>query len=215
MNMEGGSKKPRAEVVLEHIVDLRTQQLFGYRVLSRILMDGGKELRFQEIGDENLRRKLELNVLKETVKLPKDKKLFINIPISLSLDNLPLYGQNFVVCLPADLSSDVLARILFSIKNCKLKSALDDFYVARYSVGEESAEMKLGAFEFVFVKEEFYTKNSKSDVVKAVSYMKNFGSKVIFKKLDTYKKVKLAMDYGADYGHGYFFGYETYLIPLE
>jgi len=34
--MEVRSKKLKAEIVLEHIVDLKMQQLFGYRVLSRI-----------------------------------------------------------------------------------------------------------------------------------------------------------------------------------
>jgi len=209
------SRKLKAEMVLEHIVDLKTQQLFGYRVLSRIIMDGEKGLRFQEIGDESLRKQAELSVLKGVAKFSKDKELFINMPISIEMESLPLYGRNFVICLPADLSSDTLAKILLSIKHLKLKSALDDFYVARYSVGEEAEEIKLGAFDFVFVKEEFYMNSSMSDVIKAVFYAKSFGAKVIFKKIDTYKKVQLAIDCGADYGHGYFFGYETYNIPLE
>jgi len=153
--------------------------------------------------------------LKEVAKFSKDKELFINMPISIQMESLPLYGRNFVICLPADLSSDTLAKILLSIKNLKLKSALDDFYIAKYGVGEEAGEMKLGAFDFVFVKEEFYMNSSRSDVAKAVFYAKSFGAKVIFKKIDTYKKVQLAIDCGADYGHGYFFGYETYNIPLE
>jgi c-di-GMP-related signal transduction protein len=213
--VEERGRKLKAEMVLEHIVNLKTQQLFGYRVLSRIIMDGEKELRFQEIGDESLRKKAELSVLKGVEKFSKDKELFINMPISIKMESIPLYGRNFVVCMPADLSSDTLAKILLSIKNLKLKSALDDFYVARYSGGEETGEMKLGAFDFVFVKEEFYMNSSKSDVIKAVFYAKNFRAKVIFKKIDTYKKVQLAIDCGADYGHGYFFGYETYNIPLE
>jgi len=213
--VEVRGRKLKAEMVLEHIVNLKTQQLFGYRVLSRIIMDGEKELRFQEIGDESLRKRAELSVLKEVAKFSKDKELFINMPISIQMESLPLYGRNFVICLPADLSSDNLAKILLSIKNLRLKSALDDFYIARYGVGEETGEMKFGAFDFVFIKEEFYMNSSKSDVIKAVFYAKNFGAKVIFKKIDTYKKVQLAIDCGADYGHGYFFGYETYNIPLE
>jgi EAL domain-containing protein (putative c-di-GMP-specific phosphodiesterase class I) len=213
--VEERGKKLKAEMVLEHIVNLKTQQLFGYRVLSRVIMDGGKELRFQEIGDESLRKKAELSVLKEVAKFSKDKELFINMPVSIDMESLPLYGRNFVICLPADLSSDTLAKILLSTKKLKLKSALDDFYIARYGVGEETGEMKLGAFDFVFIKEEFYMNSSKSDVIKAVFYAKSFGAKVIFKKIDTYKKVQLAIDCGADYGHGYFFGYETYNIPLE
>jgi len=208
-------KKLKAEMVLEHIVDLKTQQLFGYKVLSRIIMDGEKGLRFQEIGDESLKKRAESSVLKGVAKLSKDKELFINMPISIHIESLPLYGRNFVICLPADLNSDTLAKILLSIKKLKLKSALDDFYVARYGLGEEAEEVKLGAFDFVFVKEEFYMNSSRSDVAKAVSYAKSFGAKVIFKKIDTYKKVQLAIECGADYGHGYFFGYETYNIPLE
>ena len=213
--MEERGKKLKAEMVLEHIVNLKTQQLFGYRVLSRILMDGEKELRFQEIGDESLRKQAELSVLKGVAKLSRDKEIFINMPISIQMESLPLYGRNFVICLSADLSYDSLAKILLSIKNLKLKSALDDFYVAKYGVEEEAEEIKLGAFDFVFVKEEFYMNSSRSDVVKAVFYAKSFGAKVIFKKIDTYKKVQLAIDCGADYGHGYFFGYEAYSIPLE
>jgi EAL domain-containing protein (putative c-di-GMP-specific phosphodiesterase class I) len=213
--MEVRGKKLKAEMVLEHIVNLKTQQLFGYKVLSRIIMDGEKWLRFQEIGDESLRKQAELSVLKGVAKFSKNKELFINMPISIEMESIPLYGRNFVICLPADLSSDSLAKILLSIKKLKLKSALDDFYVARYGVGEEAEEIKLGAFDFVFVKEEFYMNSSRSDVAKAVSYAKSFGAKVIFKKIDTYKKVQLAIDCGADYGHGYFFGYETYNIPLE
>ncbi len=208
-------KKLKVQMVLEHIVDLKTQQLFGYKVLSRILMDGEKELRFQEIGDESLRKQAELSVLKGVAKFSRDKEIFINMPISIEMESLPLYGRNFVVCIPADLSSETLAKILLSIKNLKLKIALDDFYVARYGVGEKAEEIKLGAFDFVFVKEEFYMNSSRSDVTKAVFYAKSFGAKVIFKKIDTYKKVQLAIDCGADYGHGYFFGYETYNIPLE
>jgi len=34
--MEVRGKKLKAKMVLEHIVDLKMQQLFGYRVLSRI-----------------------------------------------------------------------------------------------------------------------------------------------------------------------------------
>ena len=128
----------------------------GERVLSRIIMDGEKELRFQEVGDESLRKQAELSVLKGVAKFSKNKELFINMPISIHIESLPLYGRNFVICLPSDLSSDTLAKILLSIKKLKLKSALDD-----------------------------------------------------------YKKVQLAIDCGADYGHGYFFGYETYNIPLE
>ncbi len=207
--------KLKAEIVLEHIVDLKTQQLLGYKVLSRIITGGKKELRFQEIGDESLRKQVELSVLKGVAKFAKDKELFINMPLSIDMESLPLYGRNFAICLPADLSSDTLAKILLSIKKLKLKSALDDFYVARYGVGEKAEEIKLGTFDFVFVKEEFYMNSSKSDVAKAVSYTKSFGAKVIFKKIDTYKKVQLAIDCGADYGHGYFFGYETYNIPLE
>jgi EAL domain-containing protein (putative c-di-GMP-specific phosphodiesterase class I) len=213
--MEVRGRKLKAEMVLEHIVNLKTQQLFGYRVLSRILMDGEKELRFQEIGDESLRKQAELSVLKGVAKFSKYKELFINMPISIEMESIPLYGRNFVVCMPADLSSDNLAKILLIIKKLKLKSALDDFYVARYGVEEEAEEVKLGAFDFVFVKEEFYMNSSKSDVARAVSYAKSFGAKVIFKKIDTYKKVQLAIDCGADYGHGYFFGYQTYNIPLE
>lgn len=213
--MEVRGKKLKAEMVLEHIVNLKTQQLFGYKVLSRIIMDGEKWLRFQEIGDESLRKQAELSVLKGVAKFSKNKELFINMPISIEMESIPLYGRNFVICLPADLSSDSLAKILLSIKKLKLKSALDDFYVARYGVGEEAEEIKLGAFDFVFVKEEFYMNSSKSDVAKAVFYAKSFGAKVIFKKIDTYKKVQLAIECGADYGHGYFFGYETYNIPLE
>ena len=208
-------KKLKAQMVLEHIVDLKTQQLFGYRVLSRIITDGEKGLRFQEVGDESLKKRAELSVLKGVAKFSKDKEIFINTPVSIDMESLPLYGRNFVICLSADLSSDNLAKILLTIKNLKLKSALDYFYVARYSVGEETGEMKLGAFDFVFVKEEFYMNSSMSDVIKAVFYAKSFGAKVILKKIDTYKKVQLAIDCGADYGHGYFFGYETYNIPLE
>lgn len=212
--MEERGRKLKAEMVLEHIVDLKTQQLFGYRVLSRIIMDGKKELRFQDIKDEALKKQAELSVLKEVARFSKDKMLFINMPISIEMESLPLYSHTFVICLPVDLTSDNLAKILLSIKHLKLKSALDDFYVARYSVGEKAEEIKLGAFDFVFIKEEFYMNFSKSDVVKAVSYAKSFGAKVIFKKIDTYKKVQLAIDCGADYGHGYFFGYETHNIPL-
>jgi c-di-GMP-related signal transduction protein len=213
--MEERVKKLKAEMVLEHIVDLRMQQLFGYKVLSRIVMDSEKELRFQDIKDESLKKRAESSVLKGVAKLSRDKKIFINMPVSIHIESLPLYGRNFVVCIPADLSSDTLAKILLSIKNLKLKSALDDFYIAKYGVEEEAEEVKLGAFDFVFVKEEFYMNSSKYDVAKAVSYAKSFGAKVIFKKIDTYKKVQLAIDCGADYGHGYFFGYETYNIPLE
>ena len=39
--MEEMGKKLKAEMVLEHTVDLKTQQLYGYRVLSRIGADYG------------------------------------------------------------------------------------------------------------------------------------------------------------------------------
>jgi hypothetical protein len=175
--MEERGKKLKAEMVLEPIVNLKTQQLFGYRVLFRILMDGEKRLRFKEIGDESLRKQAELSILKGVAKFSRDKEIFINMPVSIYMESLPLYGRNFVVCMPADLSSDTFAKILLIIKKLKLKSALDDFYVARYGVGEEAEEVKLGAFDFVFVKEEFYMNSSRSDVIKAIFYAK---TKVIF-----------------------------------
>jgi EAL domain-containing protein (putative c-di-GMP-specific phosphodiesterase class I) len=39
--VEERGKKLKAEMVLEHIVNLKTQQLFGCRVLSRIGADYG------------------------------------------------------------------------------------------------------------------------------------------------------------------------------
>jgi hypothetical protein len=39
--MEERVKKLKVQMVLEHIVGLKTQQLFGYRVLSRIGADYG------------------------------------------------------------------------------------------------------------------------------------------------------------------------------
>jgi hypothetical protein len=39
--MEERGKKLKVQMVLEHIVDLKTQQLFGYKVLSRIDADYG------------------------------------------------------------------------------------------------------------------------------------------------------------------------------
>jgi hypothetical protein len=39
--VEVRGRKLKAEMVLEHIVNLKTQQLFGYRVLSRIGADYG------------------------------------------------------------------------------------------------------------------------------------------------------------------------------
>jgi EAL domain-containing protein (putative c-di-GMP-specific phosphodiesterase class I) len=39
--MVGMGRKLKVEIVLEHIVDLKTQQLFGYKVLSRIGADYG------------------------------------------------------------------------------------------------------------------------------------------------------------------------------
>ena len=117
----------------------------GERVLSRIIMDGEKELGFQDIKDESLKKRAESSVLKGVAKRSRDKKIFINMPVSIDMESLPLYGRNFVICLPSDLSSDTLAKILLSIKKLKLKSALDDFYVARYGLGEEAEEVKLGA----------------------------------------------------------------------
>jgi hypothetical protein len=93
--MEERSKKLKAEMVLEHIVNLKTQQLFGYRVLSRILMDGEKELRFQEVGDESLKKRAELSVLKGVAKLSRDKEIFINMPISIQMESLPFIRSQF------------------------------------------------------------------------------------------------------------------------
>jgi hypothetical protein len=39
--MEVRGRKLKAEMVLEHIVNLKMQQLFGYKVLSRIGADYG------------------------------------------------------------------------------------------------------------------------------------------------------------------------------
>jgi hypothetical protein len=74
--MEERGKKLKAEIVLEHIVDLKTQQLFGYRVLSRIPMDGEKELRFQEIGDESLRKKSGFKRFEGSGKIFKGQRAF-------------------------------------------------------------------------------------------------------------------------------------------
>jgi len=93
--MGESGKKLKAQMVLEHIVDLKTQQLFGYRVLSRIIMDGEKGLRFQEVGDESLKKRAELSVLKGVAKFSRDKELFINMPISIHIESLPLLRSQF------------------------------------------------------------------------------------------------------------------------
>lgn len=198
----------RAYAILENVVDLNTGALHGYRVLSRMRAKSGDEIGFLDIRDKQLRKEIEMAVLKVAVEKKGDVKLFINLPVSVPLESLPLLSKNFVLCLPVDMKLQDMAVTVGFVKKAGLKVALDNFT----TVGYETKEVRLGAFDYVFFKEDFYMNVKKSEIKKLIENIKFFGSLVCFKNIDSYKKLEVAQELGADLGHGYFFSFEE--IPV-
>ncbi|SNZ16783.1 EAL domain-containing protein [Hydrogenobacter hydrogenophilus] len=196
-------KNLKVYALLENVVELDTGNLHGYRVVSRVLY-GDEEVSFTEIANRDLKMKIEMAVLEALKSLDKKGILFINLPISINIESLPLYGKNLVVNLPMGMGLKNLYIYRNRVKKCGLGIALDDFT----TIGYELKDLMFGAFDYVFFSDEFYTKAKKEDVKRAVELVKYYGSKVCFKKIDTTEKLELANRLGAQLGHGFMFGYE-------
>jgi EAL domain-containing protein (putative c-di-GMP-specific phosphodiesterase class I) len=196
-------KNLKVYAVLENVVELDTGNLHGYRVVSRVLY-GDEEVSFVEIANRDLRMKVEMAVLEALQSLDKKGVFFINLPISINIESLPLYGKGFVVNLPMSMGLKNLYIYRRRIKKCGLGIALDDFT----TIGYELKDLMFGVFDYVFFSDDFYTKANKDDVKRAVELVKYYNSKVCFKKIDTTQKLELANRLGAQLGHGFMFGYE-------
>ncbi|MGB9874058.1 MAG: diguanylate phosphodiesterase [Hydrogenobacter sp.] len=196
-------KNLKVYALLENVVELDTGNLHGYRVVSRVLY-GDEEVSFTEIANRDLKMKIEMAVLETLKSLDKKGMFFINLPISINIESLPLYGKNLVVNLPMGMGLKNLHIYRNRVKKCGLGIALDDFT----TIGYELKDLMFGAFDYVFFSDDFYTNANRDDVKKAVELVKYYGSKVCFKKIDTTQKLQLANRLGAQLGHGFMFGYE-------
>ncbi|ADC89450.1 diguanylate phosphodiesterase [Thermocrinis albus DSM 14484] len=203
------SKKLKIFAILEHVVDIKTGELHGYRVLSR-LVSKEEEISFEDIPSKETKANAEKSVLNAVCRREPDKPLFINMPFSLSIEDLPIYGVNLVVCIPISLSLVQISKTMSLLKGLGLKVALDDFT----TVGYQLKELRLGSFDYVFVDDEFYTNAGSKEIQRVVAFLKGFGSKVCFKRIDSTKKLEIALQAGADLGHGYFFGSETFQVGV-
>ncbi len=202
-------KKYRVYVVLESVVDLRDGSMHGYWVLTRI-KTGDSEISFSEIANKDIRRRAEEMTIRYVAGKVPNKRLFINPPQSIPMNMLPLLSKNFVICLPMDLSLKETAEVLSFVKKSGLKSALNNYK----TVGYDLSNIRLGAFDYVFFSDDFYTNASKSDLEKIVASMKLFKTILCFKNIDSQKKLDLALDLGIDLGHGYFFGSEEHVVGI-
>ena len=66
----------------------------------------------------------------------------------------------------------------------------------------------------MFFSEDFYTNTKMSNLERLIADFKLFKVKLGFKKIDSLKKLNLALKLGIDVGHGYFFGSETLLAGI-
>ncbi|MEZ0361910.1 MAG: diguanylate phosphodiesterase [Hydrogenobacter sp.] len=203
------SKNLKVYAVLENVVEIETGRLHGQRLVSRIVY-GNEEGSFAEIANRDLKMKIEIAVLETVRSMNKRDVIFVNLPISLNIESLPLYGNNLVVNLPMGMGLKNLYIYRSRIKKCGLGVALDDFT----TIGYELKEIMFGAFDYVFFSDDFYIKANKDDLKRAVELVKYYGSKVCFKKIDTVQKLDLASRMGAQLGHGYLFGYEQIKAQL-
>ncbi len=194
--------------VLESIVELKDNKLHGYKVVTRIISQSA-EMPYRYATDRELRLKAERTVI-EHVSKRINNRLFFTLPESMDLNELALINPNAVVCLHLSIGLQYMADYLKDIKRKGLKACLDDFYTADY----ELKELVIGAFDYVFFSESFYTNAREKDLSKAIAYFKQFGCMVGFKKLDSISKVEYALKLGADLGHGYIFGHEYMNVPL-
>ena len=147
-------------------------------------------------------------VLKKVVEEKSNVILFINLPVSMPTESLPLLGKNLVLCLPMDMSLQEMAMTLGYAKKSGLKVALDNFT----TIGYEIREIRLGNFDYVFFRDDFYMNVRKSELKRLIANIKFFNSLVCFKNIDSVKKLEFAKEVGADLGHGYFFSSEE--IPV-
>ncbi len=205
--MEG--KKLRVYAYLENVVNLKDQSLHGYWVLTRVFYDN-LELSFKDLVDRETRAKAESMVLRTVARKIITKPIFIKKPLTMELEELPVISKNFVVCLPQDMGLSELAEIIGSLRRGGLKCALDGYS----TIGYETKEFRVGAFDYVFLSEDFYTNAKISDLERLTASFKLFNVKVGFKNIDSTKKLDLAIKLGVDVGHGYFFGSETLSIGI-
>jgi len=203
------NKTFRVYAIFENVIDLKTGNLHGYRLVSRIYY-GNNEVSFIDLYDKELKANIERRVLDTLKSLNKNVLFFIPLPISITIESLPIYGINLVVNLPIGMGFKNIYEHRKRIKNCGLMTALDDFT----TIGYELKEVTLGTFDYVFLSDEFYMQARKSDLKKVVDLFKYFGSKVCFKKIDSKKKLDIALEVGSDLGHGYIFGYEDVKVDL-
>ena len=194
--------------VLEAIVELKENKLHGYKLLTRI-MAGNEEVSYRYITDLDVRKKAEHRIVQYISQKYPNSKLFINLPESMSIDELVLLNPNAVVCIPASLSIKSIGTYSMEIKTKNLKICLDDFYTADY----ELSELIMGSFDYVFFREDFYVNAKRRNIERVIAYFKHFGCKVGFKKIDSVDKLEYALDLGVDLGHGYLFGQEYVLVP--
>jgi hypothetical protein len=110
-------KNLKVYAVLENVVELDTGNLHGYRVVSRVLY-GDEEVSFVEIANRDLRMKVEMAVLEALQSLDKQGVFFINLPISINIESLPLYGKGLVVNLPMSMGLKNLYIYRSRIKKC-------------------------------------------------------------------------------------------------
>ncbi len=203
--MEGKSIKVYANI--ERVVNLKDQSIHGYWILTRVL-SGNLELGFNDITDKYTKATAESMVLKAVARKIQKEPIFIKKPISMDPEYLPVLADNFVLCIPQDIKLMELKEIMSFARKSGLKLALDGYS----TIGYELKEFRIGTFDYVFFREDFYINTKYSDLERLISNFKLFKAKVGFKNIDSVKKLNLAIKVGADLGHGYFFGSETLFV---
>ncbi|MCX8164166.1 MAG: diguanylate phosphodiesterase [Aquificaceae bacterium] len=206
--MKKAGKSLRVYATLEHVVKLPDGSLYGYLLTTRIL-SGNVEIGYGEITDKNIKENAEFMAIKHIVNKHTNKKIFIRMPQESGMKYLQTApNPNVVICLPIDMRLENMAKIVALVKKLGMKCAICDYS----TIGYELKEFKLGSFDYIFLRDDFYTNAKRSELKKLIDTMKFLKITVGFRNIDSTDKLKLALSMDADIGHGYLFGSE--MVPV-
>ncbi|MDW8294905.1 MAG: diguanylate phosphodiesterase [Aquificaceae bacterium] len=201
-------KKFRVFALLEHVVELSNGSLHGYLVGTKFML-GNAELSYKDLFDRQIRDRAESMVIDYVIKSRKEKRLFIRVSREKDIDYLKIEASsNLVVCLSVATKLDSLAKTITSIKRSGMKCAICDYS----TIGYELKEFRMGSFDYVFFRDDFYAYAKRNELKKLIDTMKFFKILVGFRNIDSGEKLNQAISLGVDLGHGYLFGSE--MVPV-
>ncbi|MEN3027973.1 MAG: hypothetical protein ABDH29_01845 [Aquificaceae bacterium] len=198
----------RVFALLEHIVELSNGSLHGYLVGTRVMM-GNAELSYRDLLDKQIREKAESMVINYVIRRYKENRLFIRVSQEGDLDYIRAEDSSkLVACLSVAMKFESLARTIASAKRSGMKCAICDYSTTGY----ELKEFRLGSFDYVFFRDDFYAYARRNELKKLIDTMKFLKILVGFRNIDSREKLSQALSLEVDLGHGYLFGSE--MVPV-